>query len=307
MAIFHLRVRTMSRANGASAAAAANYMLRLGKYSKASLDPCVFSHAGNMPAWASNPRQKTIYWQTADERERINGRLCKTLELALPRELNHAQRVALALEFCTWVARTNAGEPLPFLAAIHSGKQSNPHLHLIISERILDGHDRTPETWFSRAAPKDGRPKAGGARKDSSLKPRHWLINTRELLGRLTNEALSKAGSSIRIDHRSLAAQGIDRIPSLHLGPAGARLKRGAHSQRAQELAEELASDAAAHGLIAELQRESSQVAVELAKLQVTASPSGTDALLAKAQYDRSREKSNPKRRGSEHEAPSIR
>lgn len=55
MPIYHLRARTVSRASGASATAAAAYALRLGKYSKAGLDPCVFSHSGNMPAWAAAP------------------------------------------------------------------------------------------------------------------------------------------------------------------------------------------------------------------------------------------------------------
>lgn len=109
MAIYHLRARTISRANGSSAAAAAAYMLRLGKYSKGHHDPCVFSSTGNMPAWSASPLRQLEYWRAADLHERSNGRLAKAIEFSLPRQLNHAQRVALAREFCTRLARTDAG------------------------------------------------------------------------------------------------------------------------------------------------------------------------------------------------------
>lgn len=316
MAIFHLRARTVSRASGASATAAAAYALRLGKYSKAGLDPCVFSHAGNMPAWAAGPRQRLEYWRAADLYERANGRLFKSLEIALPLELNHAQRMALAREFCERLARTDAGEPLPYLMAIHKGKGSNPHAHVMVSERVLDGHDRRPDLWFSRAAPRGKKPEAGGARKTKSLMPRDWLLSTRELLARLTNETLAAAGSTARVDHRSLAAQGItDRVPGVHLGPAGAaRLRRGARSRRADELAEQQGEALAARGSADELAREAGQVTAELAALQATAAPSrigSTAGMLARAERAAGRRNSSSptttKERGNDYANPGLR
>lgn len=310
MAIFHLRVRTASRSSGASAAASAGYILRLGKYSKAGLDPCVYSHAGNMPVWASGSRQKLEYWRSADQYERVNGRLFKSLEFALPRELAHVQRVALARDFCTAVARTDCGQHLPFLLAVHAGgEMMNSHCHVQISERVADGYDRTPELWFSRAAPKGKKPESGGSRKTSDLKPREWLLKARELLACLTNEALAAAGLTARVDHRSLAAQGINRIPGVHLGPAdAARLRRGLNSRRADDLARHQADEQHAQQLIAELGREASQVAGELAEAQAGAALlRGTAELLARAQRDASHEKNNSKTRGNDYESPSIR
>lgn len=317
MAIFHLRARTLTRGGGASAAAAAAYALRLGKFSKASLDPCVFSETGNMPAWAAGPRQRLSLFHAADAHERKGGRLAKTLEVALPLELNHAQRVALAREFCSQVARTATGEPLPFLVAIHAGKNTNPHAHVMICERVLDGHHRTPETWFSRASPKGKNPAQGGARKTEDLKPKAWLLATRELLARLTNESLAQAGFMARVDHRSLAAQGIDRVPGVHLGPAGAaRLRRGVRSRRADDLAERREEALAARGLIDELAREANQIKAELATLQATpttkpTSRTGTAAMLARAERERAagRRDSNSttKERGNDYANPGLR
>ena len=296
MAIFHLRARTASRNGGASAAAAAAYILRLGKFSKAGHDPCVFFLAGNMPAWASGPRQRLAYWQASDLYERANGRLFKSLEFALPRELTHAQRVALARDFCSSVARTDAGEPLPFLMAIHGGKKgSNPHCHVMVNERVKDAHDRTPELWFSRAATKGKKPESGGARKTSDLKPREWFDATRALLARLTNEALAAAGFSARIDHRSLIEQGItDRVAGVHLGPAGvARLRRGAHSRRAEDLEQHQAAEREAQQLITELRQEARAVELELATLSADPAlvTTGTAAMLARAQRQAERER----------------
>ena len=315
MAIFHLRARTVSRASGASAAAAAAYILRLGRYGKTDSDPCVFSRSGNMPAWAAGPGKHLEYWRAADLYERSNARLTKTLELALPLELNHAQRVALSIEFCERVARTNSGASLPYLVAIHAGKKSNPHAHVLLSERVADGHDRTAESWFSRAAPKGKKPEAGGARKTSDLKPRESLLKTRELLARLTNDALSAAGFTARIDHRSLADQGIDRVPGVHLGPAGAaRLRRGARSRRAEDLAGQQAETLAARGLADELAREASQIQAELAALQATpaTTPSGpnrtgTAAMLARAERQAAKSKNAPPQKGNAYAGPGIR
>lgn len=238
MAIFHLRCRTASRAGGASAAASAAYILRLGKYGKAGLDRCIFSQAGNMPTWASGGSNRLEYWRAADLYERANGRLYKSLEFSLPLELSPAARFHLALEFCERVARTTDGQPLPFLIAGHEGKGVNPHAHLMVSERVKDGCDRSAETWFGKASARGKDPARGGAKKTADLKPKDWLIQTRSLLSDLTNKALAKAGFSARVDHRSLLDQGItNRAPGEHLGPAGtARLRRGVGSRRWDEL-----------------------------------------------------------------------
>lgn len=238
MAIFHLRARTATRAGGASAAASAAYLLRLGKYSRPGLDRCVFSQSGNMPSWASSGSKHLEYWRAADLHERANGRLFKSLEFALPRELSPAARFDLALQFCERVARTNSGQPLPFLMGAHEGKGGNPHVHLMVSERANDGHNRSAEIWFARASAHGKDPARGGARKTDDLKPKEWLIQTRLLLAELTNKALARAGFPVRVDHRSLVEQGVtNRTPGEHLGPAGtARLRRGVGSRRWDEL-----------------------------------------------------------------------
>ena len=110
-------------------------------------------------------------------------------------------------------------ERLPYTWAIHrgldeEGNDHNPHGHLQVSERGLDGHDRSPETWFKRCNGKD--PEAGGARKTKALQPRKWLADLRAWMAEYQNERLPPED---RVDHRSYAEQGVLRLPQPHLGP----------------------------------------------------------------------------------------
>ena len=64
-------------------------------------------------------------------------------------------------------------------------------------------------------------PEQGGARKTSSMVTKTWLKNTRAAWATLANQALQQAGQAARIDHRTLAEQGIDRIPGGTPGAQG--------------------------------------------------------------------------------------
>jgi hypothetical protein len=66
------------------------------------------------------------------------------------------------------------------------------------------------------------------------------LEQWRALWAEHVNRALELAGESARVDHRSLEAQGIERVAGIHLGPAVVELAaRGIDTERA-ELAREI-------------------------------------------------------------------
>ena len=241
MAIYHLNVKTGSRIGGQSALAKADYIEREGKYAKDAED-LAYRESGNMPEWAEDdPRQ---YWAAADEHERANGRLFVQVEFALPRELDDRQQREVASSFA---ADLTGGERLPYTLAIHRGGV-NPHAHLMISERGLDGHDRDAATWFKRANTKD--PEKGGAKKTSTLSSREWLEETRERWADRANEALERAGSQERISEATLKEQyfeavevgneheaaRLNREPGVHIGPHNIRrFLRGEQSDRLEE------------------------------------------------------------------------
>ena len=213
MAIYHLNCKVGSRSGGQSAKAKSDYLSREGKYTK-DRDEVLSLESGNMPDWAE--QDPSAYWDMADLYERANGNLFREVEFALPIELSVDQQVALAKEF----QQTLTKDELPFTMAIHSGKGHNPHCHLMMSERINDGHNRDPHQWFKRAANRGLDPSTGGARKaDLGRQRKVWLKETRTAWSQLANTALAKHGHAERIDHRTLAAQGFSREPGIHLGP----------------------------------------------------------------------------------------
>lgn len=216
MAIYHIRAASGSRTGGQSAGAKWDYISRDGRY-LLHQDQALFQESGNMPEWAqADPR---LYWRAADEHERANGRLFQGLEFALPRELDQQQQIDLAKRFSRQLTCDVNGQYFPFSLAIHGGKGTNPHCHLMISERVNDGIARSPETWFRRAAPKGKDPAAGGARKTVDLRHKDWVIVVRQQWERAANRALEEAKRRERIDHRSLAEQRIERLPQVHRGP----------------------------------------------------------------------------------------
>ena len=151
----------------------------------------------------------------------------------LPRELSVEDQIDLARAFAHELTDEEA---LPYTLAIHEGRNAdgeihNPHAHLMFSERQHDGLDRSPEEWFKRANP--DHPEQGGAPKSRTFHGSQWVEDARARWAELTNDELARAGSDVRVDHRSYARQDLDREPGEHYGPAAPHmLERGAEHER---------------------------------------------------------------------------
>ena len=160
---YHLSFRSGSRAGGASAGAAHDYITRTDAYEGADRDPAIYTESDYMPAWAEDSPAEC--WDTADLYERANGRLYVSADFALPRDLDADDQIALAHAFAQELTRQHQ---LPYTLAIHAGcdqdgHEHNPHAHLMISERQNDGVERDRQHWFKRADHE--HPERGGAPK----------------------------------------------------------------------------------------------------------------------------------------------
>ncbi|WP_194714647.1 MobA/MobL family protein [Noviherbaspirillum soli] len=214
MASFHLTIKSGKKSTASNHAA---YITRQGKY--VNKEDLVFTGYGNMPSWAQdNP---AAFWKAGDKYERANGAVYREHEIALPEELTHEQQKELVDDMISAMVGDK-----PYQYAVHAPISSlegstNTHLHLMFSDRMQDGIERSPEQTFSRYNAK--QPENGGCKKDSGGKNRLVLrdevINTRKTCAELQNAALEKHGHAARVDHRSLKAQGINRVPESHLGP----------------------------------------------------------------------------------------
>lgn len=180
---------------------------------------------GNMPAWAEH--DTLIFWQAADTNERKNGTTYREFEIALPRELEPAQRLELVHDFI----RQEIGTTHAYQFAIHTPKATDgneqPHVHLMFSERRLDGIERDPNQYFKRFNKKyperGGHQKGYGANAGKTLKRQeraNELKATRDRWEKLCNAHLEQTGSSARIDMRSYKDQGIDLAPERKMLPS---------------------------------------------------------------------------------------
>lgn len=137
--------------------------LHFKKYKESASEQIEFVRSGNMPNFAEG--KPAEFWNAAEVYERSNGRTCSSLVVALPKELNQAQRIELVEAF---IAEFVDRYRYPFTCAIHNhasalAGQEQPHLHFMYSERHVDGIERTPEQFFKRYNPKE--PQKGGAQK----------------------------------------------------------------------------------------------------------------------------------------------
>lgn len=219
MAIYHFTAQAISRSSGRSATAAAAY--RAGERIEDKRTGLVFDYGkksgveyteimtpANAPDWASNRAQ---LWNAVEFGEnRKDSQLCREVEVALPIELNNEQQLQLLRGF---VQKNFVDEGMVADLAIHRPKAENPHCHILLTMRHIG-----PE---------------GFGQKNRNWNDKKLLEKWREHWAEHTNRALETAGHSARVDHRTLEAQGIDRLPQVHLGPHVPEMeKRGIRTER---------------------------------------------------------------------------
>jgi hypothetical protein len=201
MAIVHVAFKSSSTAP--PAAAHAQYIARDGQYQERGGLELVES--GNMPEFAqADPHS---FWVAADAHERANGRTYTELQIALPRELDPAQRQELARD----VTRELLGDRFAYTLAVHSPLAKDnidqPHMHLMFSERVVDSNTQSlsEDRFFKR----------NGAKKDPEWNARDKPIEVREKWVEMMNAAMERHGQEQRLDARSWEQQGRPDLASL--------------------------------------------------------------------------------------------
>ncbi len=187
MAIFSLCHRAVGRSThrAGTAGAHAAYITR-----RSAARVVIGQHMPTRPAKAR------AWLDEAEQADRKNARVIDKVMVALPLELDAAQREALIRVFI----RRLSGDRVPWLAAIHdTGKDAhNPHAHILLRDR-----DATTGQRFVKLSDKDSTQRL------------------RSLWEMCLNHALEALGSPQRVSRLSLSAQGVERLPERHRGPSG--------------------------------------------------------------------------------------
>lgn len=205
-AIFHFTMKVHGRSGGACAVRLAAY--RAGERIHSKLTGRTHNYRRktevawrevltppDAPSWM---RERSALWNATDLAEtRKDAQLAREIEVALPLALDLPQQVDLLQ---TWIGEELVARGMVVDACLHA-KAGNPHCHILMTLRAISG-DR-----FGN-------------------KVREWnnpilATQLRESWARAVNHSLEQSGFDIRVDHRSYAAQGSDRIPTLHVGRPG--------------------------------------------------------------------------------------
>lgn len=253
VAIYHLRVKYLKRADGRSSVAAAAYRSgtriedqRGGKthdYTrKQNVEAAGLLLPTNTPVAFED---RGVLWNAIETGiKHPRAQPAMECEVALPRELSKEKCEELVRTFARdmWVSR---GVPVDF--AIHrtvaGDGGEHPHCHFLISTRRInadgtlgptarDMQDNPQLVAKVYALEKEGKlDEALMLEKDLNLG--QW----RAAWADYSNRFLADAESEARIDHRTLKAQRIDREPMLNIGLAYSRLREatGAMIDRVRE------------------------------------------------------------------------
>jgi MobA/MobL family len=231
-AIYRFRFQHGSRGKGSSAASHAKYILRYPPY-RYNSEQLKHEESGNLPSWAKNGLD---FWEKADKLETpLSARLYSEFVVSVPRCFHTEQQAELIKSFI----KSEIAQKHTFTFALHHSPSSdgkgNHHAHIMFSPRLLDGIERDAISFFRRG--NHGEPEKGGALKDRSWIAPSRLIDLRVSWEHHANRALNIAGFDLRIDHRSLKAQGIDRQPEPKLTPFESMLwKQGIATEKVQQI-----------------------------------------------------------------------
>lgn len=194
MAIFHLDFKIVKRSEGKSSVAKAAYHARTRITDERTGDTYDYSRRTDLyghfilaPANAPEyiVKDSTALWNEVERVERQqNGQTARYFDVAIPAELNNDDKKKLVLEYCQ---KNFVDKGMIADIAFHDLDSDNPHAHVMLTLKTIG-----PE---------------GFGKKERSWNDRKMSIFWRESWASMANSYLAAAGSSERIDHRSLQAQ----------------------------------------------------------------------------------------------------
>lgn len=217
MAIASCSVSIISRGKGKSSVAAAAYRSGEKLYHKQEKQSYDYSRKrliayteilapSQAPDWTYNRQQ---LWNAAEQAEtRCNSRTAREIRIALPIELTLEQNIVATRHY----AQTFVKQGMIADISIHNVK-GNPHAHILLTTRAI-----TPE---------------GFGEKVRAWDKTQMLEEWRKAYEQTINRHLELAGCPERICADSYEKQGIEKIPTVHLGVAAHHMEqRGIQTER---------------------------------------------------------------------------
>ena len=249
IAIYHCSIKIVSRGKGKSAVAAAAY--RSGEKLTNEWDGLTHDYTKKggvvhseilLPAHAPPAfSDRSTLWNSVELSEKSNNaQLAREVEIALPVELSREEQTRLVREYCS-SQFVSKGMIADF--NLHDTGGGNPHAHILLTMRPLDENGAwLPKSKKEYVLDENGEKirLPSGRYKTRKVDLVDW--NNREnaevwrrAWADLTNEFLAQNNCPERIDHRSYERQGIDQIPTVHVGVSATQMeKKGIVTERGE-------------------------------------------------------------------------
>ena len=186
-----------------------------------------------LPMYAMTAFQdRSALWNSVEEIEKSrNAQLAREIEIALPVELSRKEQIRLVRDYAqnTFVSVGMCAD-----VAIHDKGDGNPHAHILLTMRTL----KEDGSWGAKCRKEYDLDKHGqrirlksGAFKSHRVDTIDWNEPTKAEEWRVAwaeyaNRALEQIGLPERIDHRSYVRQGVEQIPTVHMGVAVTQMER---------------------------------------------------------------------------------
>ncbi len=175
---------------------------------------------------------RSTLWNSVEKIEKAkNSQLAREIEVALPVELDREKQIQLVREY---VQDNFVSAGMCADIAFHDKKNGNPHAHIMLTMRPLEQSGE----WGAKSK-KEYILDKNGQRiklKNGSFKTRKVDLTDwndkdkaevwRQAWADVTNRYLAEQNIPQRIDHRSYERQGIEQIPTVHMGVAATQMER---------------------------------------------------------------------------------
>ena len=238
----HFDVKVIQRSKRQSAVASAAYQSGERLFSEYDQKQKYYSHKSEIvhteiilpPHAPPEYADRNTLWNAAEAIEKQwNSQLARRFVLAIPRELPRSQYADLIRDYCREFF-VSKGMIADF--AIHDKGDGNPHAHILLTMRAMDETGKwLPKSRKVYDLDENGQriQLASGRWKSHKEDTVDWNDQKYAEVWRhswetITNRYLEAAGRPERVDLRSFERQGIQQIPTVHLGPAAHQMeKRG--------------------------------------------------------------------------------
>ena len=236
----HFDVKIIQRSKRQSAVASAAYQSGERLFSEYDQKQKYYSHKSEIvhteimlpPHAPPEYADRNTLWNAAEAIEKQwNSQLARRFVLAIPRELPRSQYADLIRDYCREFF-VSKGMIADF--AIHDKGDGNPHAHILLTMRAMDETGKwLPKSRKVYDLDENGERirLASGRWKSHKEDTVDWNDQKYAEIWRqgwadTANRYLEAIGSPERLDLRSYARQGIDKIPTVHMGPAVSQLEK---------------------------------------------------------------------------------